>query len=260
MVKELTDNLLDFVALGPGFPLRHVSQLLRRRYHTTTIRGGGRITFRPASSDALTFIDIFRRGAYDFSWIERYSHVVERYRELIAAGRRPVIVDAGANVGAASIWFAERFPEALIRALEPDPDNAELLRINVGTRPNVEVIEAAVGGQTGRVTLTNPRQEAWAVRTQRDTAGSVPLMTIPELLRRNGEEKSLFLVKIDIEGFESDLFESNLGWLDDVEVVIIEPHDWMLPGNGSSRSFRKAMLERDFEVVVCGENIVFLRT
>lgn len=255
----LARNLLDFALLGPSFPLRHVSQLFGRRYHTANIRRGGTITFRPKSSDAETFIDIFRRGAYDFSWLKQYDRVLTRYRDLLATGRKPVIIDAGANVGAASIWFAQAFPEAVIRAVEPDPDNAEVLRLNAGHRANIEVIQAAIGSEIGHATLTNPDAKAWSVQTTRDTSGAVPVTTIPAILARNDEAKSLFLVKVDIEGFEADLFKGQLEWLDDVEVVIIEPHDWMLPGSGTSRNFQKAMLDRSFEMVISGENLVYLR-
>ena len=66
-------------------------------------------------------------------------------------------------------------------------------------------------------------------------------------------------MKVDIEGFEADLFQGDLGWLDTAEVVIIEPHDWMMPGAGTSRNFQKAMLDRDFEMVISGENLVYLK-
>ena len=68
-----------------------------------------------------------------------------------------------------------------------------------------------------------------------------------------------FIVKIDIEGFESDLFSTNVGWLDDVYMVIIEPHDWMLPGMKSSRSFQVAMGQHDFDIFVLGENLIYVR-
>ena len=42
-------------------------------------------------------------------------------------------------------------------------------------------------------------------------------------------------------------------------VVIIEPHDWMLPGSATSRTFQRALLERDFELLISGENLVFVR-
>jgi len=68
-----------------------------------------------------------------------------------------------------------------------------------------------------------------------------------------------FIAKIDIEGFESDLFSANVEWLNDVSMVIIEPHDWMLPGKKTSRSFQAAMGRHDFEIFISGENLIYIR-
>ena len=68
-------------------------------------------------------------------------------------------------------------------------------------------------------------------------------------------EGAPFIVKIDIEGFEAELFSRNLEWLDRFYVLIIELHDWMLPRQRSSQSFLRAIgaLDRDF--LYAGENV-----
>jgi hypothetical protein len=68
-----------------------------------------------------------------------------------------------------------------------------------------------------------------------------------------------FIVKIDIEGFEKDLFASNTAWIERCYAVIIEPHDWMLPGEMSSRTFQQAMAQHPFELYMRGENIIYAR-
>lgn len=70
---------------------------------------------------------------------------------------------------------------------------------------------------------------------------------------------SLLIAKIDIEGFESDLFDGDLRWMDDVHVIFLEPHDWMLPGRRTSRSFQAALGQRDFELFLSGENLIYVR-
>lgn len=256
---DLARNVLDGALLGPTFPLRHLSQMLGRPFHTAHIRHAGKVTFRPKSSDPEVFADIFRRKAYDFSWLQQYRRVIERYERILANGRVPMIVDAGANVGAASIWFATTFPGSRILAVEPDPDNLAVLRMNARDRADIEIVAAAIGSEPGAVTLKNPDNMAWSVQTERDASGDVPVMTIADVMARHGGGNPLFLVKVDIEGFESDLFAKNLDWLDETEVLIIEPHDWLHPGARTSRSFQAAMLERDFEMIISGENLIYLR-
>src|SRR5579862_2188807 len=117
-VNWLLDNLEDAVKLGPGFPLRHVSRILGRKYHTATIKRFGTVQFRPESSDALAFVQVFRRKEYDLSPYHQHVRVTAAYRRIIEKGRTPIILDAGANVGAATIWFARLFPEAQVFAIE----------------------------------------------------------------------------------------------------------------------------------------------
>jgi hypothetical protein len=40
---------------------------------------------------------------------------------------------------------------------------------------------------------------------------------------------------------------------------MIEPHDWMLPGQMTSRAFQQAMAAHPFEMFIRGENILYVR-
>jgi hypothetical protein len=66
-----------------------------------------------------------------------------------------------------------------------------------------------------------------------------------------------FIIAIDIEGFESDLFAYNADWLK--QFTHIEPHDWLLTGQNTSRSFQSALGREDFDVLLCGEDVVYVR-
>lgn len=83
-------------------------------------------------------------------------------------------------------------------------------------------------------------------------------MTVEEIMATvpNGEA---LITKINIEGFESDLFASNTNWLDQAFAVFIEPHDWLLPNARSSRSFQKVLGEREFDLFVQGENLLYVK-
>jgi hypothetical protein len=156
ILKGISRNLRDAIKLGPTFPLRHVSRTLGRKYHVSAIKGAGVVSFRPGSSDAQTITDIFANKAYDLSGWSQFQVVMASYHAALATGRTPVIIDAGANVGAGSIWFARQFPRAVIIAVEPDSENAEICRLNTCNLANVEVVEAAIGSETGLVALSNP--------------------------------------------------------------------------------------------------------
>ena len=64
-----------------------------------------------------------------------------------------------------------------------------------------------------------------------------------------------FIAKIDIEGAEEELFSSNIAWVDRLPIIIIETHDWMLPGRASSMNFLKAICGKNRDFLFHSENI-----
>src|SRR5205823_6224497 len=123
-----------------------------------------------------TFVD----RQYELSWpAELGERIRVQYERLLADGRRPLIVDAGANIGAASLWFARMFPDAIIAAVEPEPGNAAVLRRNIEGRPNIRLFEAAIGGEPGFVDI-HAESLGWATQTERSAMG-VPVVTIDQL-------------------------------------------------------------------------------
>jgi len=239
--------------------LRHVSNFLGRKYHIVNIPGAGTVYVRPKeSSDIWSFRQVFDAKDYDLSDYRQSPRIRAAYERILTSGRIPIIIDAGANVGAASIWFSKQFPEARIVAIEPDRDNAELCHLNTRGLQNIKVIEAAVGSEPGAVSLSNPAKKAWAFRATRKADGEIGVCTISQIIL--GEQSaSLFLVKIDIEGFEDDLFANNVDWLDETEVVIIEPHDYIFAGEGRSLAFQRELGKRNFEILISGENLIYIR-
>lgn len=68
-----------------------------------------------------------------------------------------------------------------------------------------------------------------------------------------------FILKIDIEGAESELFQDVEQWLGDWPVVMVEIHDWMLPGSASSANVLKAFAEHGRDVIIRGSTLVAIR-
>jgi FkbM family methyltransferase len=257
MIEALAQQARDAMRLGLFFPARLLWRLAGRRIFTASLPGGVKVAMRCRSTDAKVVRQVFRDREYDFSHYPHYQAVVAAYDAMLAAGEVPVILDLGANIGASALWFAASFPAARIIAVEPDPDNAAMCRRNTAPVAAITTVEAAVGGMAGEVSLAH-RDAAWGVRTQRDSSGGVKVRTVAELMAQAGAGARLLMAKIDIEGFESDVFGGDTSWLGDVRAVLIEPHDWMLPGQRSSRNFQRALAAYDFEILVCGENLIYV--
>lgn len=169
------------------------------------------------------------------------------------------IVDAGANIGCASIYFAENFEGARIIAIEASPDNFEVLQRNTSPFPKIECLNAALWDQNARLMICGRGQGAWALyvaEIENDTCeGEIEAITLPEVRARYGLNE-IDILKIDIEGGERNVFMAGSNLLEGVNVLIVETHDRWVPG--CTRAVYEATRTFDYEWTN-GENIFFCR-
>lgn len=152
------------------------------------------------------------------------------------------IVDAGANIGLASIYFANRFPDSKIIAIEPERSNFELLATNIAPYKNITGVHAALWHENKKINLVDPNLGKWGFMTQSgdglekfgSTLHEVQGMTIDTLMNQEGLDH-IDVLKIDIEGAEREVFENTSTWIAKVDSLIVELHDRMKPG--CSRNF-----------------------
>jgi FkbM family methyltransferase len=154
------------------------------------------------------------------------------------------------------LWFLKEYPQAEIVAIEPEPNNLAVLQINARDKKRLHVVAAAIGSTEGFVSVKNDGL-GWAAQTIRSEVG-MPIVTMKSAFLRV-KDGHPFIAKIDIEGFEKDLFLDNLEWLNDVYIVFIEPHDWMLPGQMTSRPFQRVLGQQQFEIFLSGANLIYVR-
>jgi FkbM family methyltransferase len=137
--------------------------------------------------DLLTVAEIFCRGDYD-----------------PVAGRN--VVDIGANIGIASLYFLTRDSDVTVTCFEPNPINVERLRRTLSgfeDRYRVEQVAVAVESGTGRF-----RAEDTGRYGRLDPSGDLEVDTvgIGEALRSIAAQKGrIDLLKIDTEGSEPEL-------------------------------------------------------
>lgn len=256
-LSTLGDSVRDAFVLGPRFAVAGLFSRLPGRETVVRVLGYD-LTVRRRNSDFATLRQTLRNREYAVTVPAFSAQLAQRCAEIAASGERPVIVDAGANIGAASVWFSHAYPQATIVAIEPDRANAEILRRNLAAiGPGHVVLEVAVGAEPGYVSTQWSDGEGWAIQTTRADEG-VPIVTIAEALGQVAQGR-LFLVKIDIEGFEEDLFASNTNWIDEAEAIFVEPHDWMLPERRTSRAFQAEFGRRRFAMLLNGENLIYVR-
>lgn len=212
-------------------------------------------SYRSGSEGDIGVIDqIFVQEDYE---VEHKIHgkALRSVYEKNSMHRTPLILDIGANIGASTVFFAKKYPKAHVYAIEPEPNNYNLLKLNTNGL-NVKTFEGAIGCEDGTMYLEDPGSGDWGFRVVKDGILPVTVISVPSILKQL-QAKNIFplICKIDIEGGEADLFSKNTDWINEFCLIVIELHDWMLPLQRTSRNFIKAISNLDFEVFHHGENI-----
>jgi FkbM family methyltransferase len=200
------------------------------------------VHLRLRTTDPSTYSEILLRGEYAF--------------DLPFAPK--VIVDAGANIGMASIYFTHRFPEAKIIAIEAEHSNFEILVRNVRPYPAIIPVHAALWNRDGEIGVGDPDPSTgasgkWGFVTREGSGAKVRAVTMRTLMREMNI-LSLDLVKIDIEGAEQELFE-DFQWLNGVRCIMIELHDRFRPGCSETVE----LAAQSFSRFQRGETTLYLR-
>lgn len=194
-------------------------------------------------SDEYAFDQIFIR--------HEYAAVCDRLKD------QRVILDLGANVGYASAFFACRYPEARILAVEPDPRNFALCCENL--RPygeRIRILQGAVWSSCSTLGLSyelGGGVAAQVVAVDRQEDGEVVAWDIPALLDI-AQAETADLVKIDIEGSEAEVFATQAErWLPRVRNICIELH-----GARCRQIFFDVLSGFHYDLVEVGESILCL--
>jgi FkbM family methyltransferase len=147
----------------------------------------------------------------------------------------PVIIDAGAHIGLATLYFKKIFPNSKIWAVEPIKENFKLLEKNIQENffDDVTLIQAALTEEGQETTLYVDSSDLRWFSTAGGESGAwnnqqltyprkVPAVQLSALIEQIGQP--IDLLKIDIEGAELSILKEALQFLNQVKNMIIEHH------------------------------------
>lgn len=195
------------------------------------------------------------QGSSDYDVLQEVC--VRRKYDIYFANSPRLIVDAGANTGISTAFFATKFPRAKVVAIEPEPRNFELLEENTRALPNVTCYNRALYSSGSKMKVLGSGR-SWGFRILPDFEGDTDSITISKILEEFSEQ-NIDILKLDIEGSEKTLFEENYSdWIERIGVFFIELHDNLEPG--ASKAFLTAICSiPSFSLSVSGECVVILR-
>jgi FkbM family methyltransferase len=208
------------------------------------------------SSDLPVINQIFNQKVYALDgW--KHKELLEKYYNNQYQTSKPLIVDAGANIGASSVYFSTSWKRSFVISIEPEKYNYSLLKLNT-VGQSILPLEGAIGSEIGTMYLNDPGYGDVGFRVAESGDYEVTVYSMDQIIdlgKKHGAAP--FICKIDIEGGELELFSKNTEWINMFALIIIELHDWMLPMQGSSKTFIEAISKLDFELLHKGENIFF---
>jgi FkbM family methyltransferase len=208
----------------------------------------GRSIEVPVSISGVEFPVYIRLRTTDVSLLSEMLHGAEYDLDLPSSPR--VIVDAGANIGLTSIFYANKYPQARVLAIEPELSNFKMLKKNTALYANITCIRAALWKNDTTVTIADSGLGHWGFQAveEKDSgqAGScqVEAISVDSLMARFAVGY-IDLLRVDIEGAEQEVFENASRWIDNVGVIAIELHDRLRAG--CSRAFYLATASFQWE-------------
>lgn len=147
-----------------------------------------------------------------------------------------VVLDVGAHHG----WFFHCWqdwcPQARVIAFEPYGESFATMKRLYGADPRMKLVQAGVGSAVGELALNvledskvsnsflDPNEQAWQDIDYRHgdvTRVSVPVTTLDEVFRQEGLS-GVYLLKIDVQGYEMEVLRGAEDSLDKIDHIFVE--------------------------------------
>jgi FkbM family methyltransferase len=195
--------------------VRRLRALPRYRPARTRLLGP-RLALVDAASFLSAYHEIFEKQAYRFP----------------ASTPEPYIIDGGANIGLSVIFFKQLYPASRIVAFEPDPRIFAVLERNLQAfgLSDVTAIRGALWSAETTLTFAPDGADAGRILqvggAGREVSGGDT--TIIRALRlRNYLDEDVDLLKLDIEGAETDVLVDCFDRLHRVRRLFVEYHSFV---------------------------------
>ena len=181
---------------------------MARREATTTNLPGARWRIPDGPSFVASWTEIFDREIYHF----------------VPAGGAPRILDCGANVGVSCLYFHRHFLGARITAFEPDPEIFACLQENLAASgcTGIELVRKAVWSADTVLQFESDGADGGRI----EAGGGARRQEVPAVRLKNFLAEPVDLLKLDIEGAETEVLRDIAPALALVRNVFVEYHSF----------------------------------
>ncbi|MDA0754189.1 MAG: FkbM family methyltransferase [Candidatus Marinimicrobia bacterium] len=200
---------------------------------------------------------------------------IGKYTKTFPLTKSPnVLIDLGANIGSASLAIYNDFPHLeLVIGIEADRNNFNVLKKNFRLFEENSIhksqflpiygyfnSDSKPGFFQGSINGSEYGSKQFA-KSQKESIESVPGFG-PYEISNLIKENDLFILKVDVEGSENEIFSKNLSWLDRCAIIIIEIHDRYEPANllRSSNSFIKYLATENYAIIPIDDSLICINS
>lgn len=160
--------------------------------------------------------------------------VLEPTYRFASRRKDPVIIDAGANVGLAMLFYKYQYPQARMICFEPDPKSFAILEQNIMANRFADVTahNVALSDKPGSLTLyynddlvgDTTASISRQFRGHRQDQENISRQTVKAVTLSDYLRQPVDLLKIDIEGSEGKVFQDIGRRLGKVRAIQMEYH------------------------------------
>lgn len=177
------------------------------------------------------------------TWIVDTASFLSAYRAIFGdeiyafepEDKTPTIIDGGANIGLATLYWKKKWPTANIIAFEPDAELFEVLRWNCqshGCEEDINLIQKGLWSETTTLQFRPDGADAGHLdgdfsTTESDPAEKNEAVSVPVVRLATFLDRPIDLLKLDIEGAETEVLLDCEGALDTVEHLFVEYHSYV---------------------------------
>ncbi|WP_160111734.1 FkbM family methyltransferase [Paraburkholderia piptadeniae] len=143
-------------------------------------------------------------------------------------------IDVGANIGLTALGLSQYCDK--VAAVEPVPRTFDYLRRNTEATPNISIFKHALGNSEGIVRMQGYNDflagsfiaDTYQVNNDNHFLEAVPIKRLDDCFASTGLGR-LDLMKVDVEGFELEVFEGGRQVIGDLKpLAFLEMNHWCL--------------------------------
>lgn len=246
ILKTILNHAL--IAKESGYPFKHKLEILK-------VLNGLYLksVFFGKKQEVTQKIFGYKVTAYD------YSNLLYLFKEVFLSKeyyfqsekQNPAIIDCGANIGMAVLYFKFLYPNCSVTAFEPNPLAFYLLNKNItqNNLSNVAIKNVALSNRDGSIEFfTKGRQGMLVASIIKERGGDDCISIQSQKMSDFIKDNKFDLLKMDIEGAETEVMEDLIlaGKIKNISAYIIEYHHRIDHNKTSMTDFIRPFEERGY--------------